>query len=552
MFIIDPKLNRKKLPEDEIQQIILKSLIPKYQQLISQRSFLKGWELRQNEFNKIYNYYSQNMTIRTIFNDYHYENNIVNKIIQKDMKQSVEFNECFIYFLSGATGSGKSWFSLFLAIVYCNITNKTGIFHLDPDDYTKSSYIYKKGNEEVDIYFSYSASNSVSIFKIAKEKSVIIQDESPKQHGKGSNITKDNLINIIKIAARRNNLNLIVINPRIIMIDNVNYYLRIIAKKRSDYSSLSLLYDSDMNPLGIVEFKVNIPEELSVEYNRLSKIQKERIKEGAGLSASTISEDQLRALALELIEQTRRFEIRNRAEMEQYAALVPSIAGHPFLKLICTEAMKIRSRNSLMQQAQERETQKNDQIPQLTSSEYSLEEFYQYAKKQIQETPESVMSGLDKKIMNYWIDGLSFSEISTMSDINMNPATIATRTRRYREGSTESKGSTFRLGKVFQDYISIKLLGKIYEHAYDTGADIVVNNEKIYTVKFEADNNKTYYIPSVNFAPEIKKAEELHLDKITLIYLNFISKPRAILTFEFDWIDTKKIIIDLRNNIKIE
>ena len=565
MFEAHRNVDSKGLTEDELNQIMLKSVLPKYQRKVIKNKFLRKFEIRQSELEKLYNMYLNDVRLRVIFNDYIFNGKTVNSLIKKDMKQAVLWGECFIYFFSGLTGSGKSWACLDQGMkypkIYMGAIDKPVKIRwfLDSEDYEKPSMIYKLGKdpkETVDLYLSYSNSNTNSIFQIAQDRSLIIQDESPMQHGKGSRISKDNLSNTIKVAARRNKLNLLIINPTIIKIENVNYYFRVLGKNRATRESLSLMFNSDLVPIGVIETKVNLPTKLTQQYEEFSKLRKSKLQTGSGMSGVTITEKELEKLAKLLLDATASKGIKKKKDFEQYSAMVPGVAGHMYQGLICTEAARMLNHGDYIPGSGKKEEKKEEKVKDLTdliSKEMSPEGFANYVKARLEKIPSHEIDFIDRKILHYWVDGLTFAEISQMGDIGLRPASIGKRMRKYREGKFDVSEnlSNFKMGRIFEEYCAVSKGVPISDLAeYSSQPDLIIGNN-IYTIKWEYDTNRSYYTYSIDFGPEKEEVKKNKNKVLRLLYYNMASNPRDILDINAKHKDYGKIVISLNNTFKL-
>jgi hypothetical protein len=558
--------HNQRLSEEEITQVILKSCIPKFQKQITKASFLRNFYIRQSEIDNFYEIYKADLNIRTITNDYIYNEKKVNRSIMKDLEQAIFNDECFIYFFSGMPGCGKSWLALKYSYdyvkVYYKIKDKSikANWFLDPDEMKIPSIslnIGKNPEEEINIYVSYSNSQSTYLLQKAPERSLIVQDESPTQHGKGSKIAKDNLSNLVKIVSRRNTINLIIINPIIFPIDNINYYLRVLGKNKDSRQTLSLLLNAKMQPVGLIDCIVDIPEKLASEYQKWSKVQKTKIQQQAGQSGVTISEIELNRLANLLItELVPKYHIRRQKEFINYSAMVPDVAGHVQIQLICSEAARLvrdaSPENITPVDNDDEEDEEDNEDPiiiQESNVKLMPDDFAKYASDRVNMINIPEVQVLDKKIFQHWIYGMTMGEIAQLSEINIQPPQISKRLRKFREGFAENLGIS-SVGKMFQDFCRISKglkADNTYEH---DSPDIIIGNTT-WTIKFEADQQKSYYRYSEKFGPELRwYNEDKSTRKIRFLYFNLCAKNREILDVKLDPESQTDITIGLDNKIQ--
>ncbi len=490
-------------------------------------------------------------------------NKTLNRAIRKDMVQAVKWNEFFVYFISGMPGAGKSWFSLELAKEYAMLYQdiiKQDLYsnwYFNSEDYETPSMQFKKGKhpkESVDIYFTYSNFDSTESFKIAKERSLIIQDESPQLHGKGSRIIKDQLSNIVKIAARRNTLNLIILNPAIFEIKNeINYYFRVLGKNRETRKTIALLFNSSIDPIGIIEKIVNLPKTLIEKYEKVSKEKKTSVQEMAGQSGVVLSEEELRRLADKLIAGTITKGISRKKEFEEYSALVPEIATHIHKDLICREAERIVSQApSRFRQQSQVTTDGSDQVT-VEKGKMTPEGYARYSQSVVSALPKSnsYIDLLDRKIFVMWLDGMSFSEIGP--EVNLQVASISKRMRKFREGYVECSDNKTeaKVGKLFEVYCALSKGGSKDDVAgYEDVPDLVLK-DTIYTIKFKYDKQKTYYTFDRDFAPEVKEAKIRGKKSIVLLYYNLAAKPLRILQVKLDIEQYDSMAINVKNEVNL-
>lgn len=540
----------KVLSDHDCEQIILKACVPKYQQIIAKGSFFKGYTIRQSELDNLYQIYMDNMKIRNIFNNYILDHILINSSVNKDMRQAVFNSECFIYFLSGIPGAGKSWNALAKGVEYQNLMQEKARHYirvqwwLDPDSNEPTVVFNKTAQQIVNIYVSYSNSQSAQLFQEAEDGSLIIQDESPTQHGKGSKISKDNLINLIKIAARRNTINLIVVNPTLFKLDNVNYYFQVLAKDKETRESIVLVFNHDFKPIGITEKIVKIPDNIIKEYERLSKLQKTKIQSSAGQSSAFIPMEEVTRLARILIDKLSGRNLHSYKDFMLYSQTVPEVVGNMNIQLICREASRL-----LMTQPDNELIEEIRTNVQVNAGAFSVGDFQQYAADKVNMTIADNLDTMDKLIFEYWIKGMTLSEISTMREINMQPPQLSKRMKKFREGNANVNPQIPRVGALFQEYITLSKGVELSnaQSAYNNDEDLVLNGVH-YTIKFECDNQTAYYKFASDFAPELKGAKDRG-EPLHLIFFNLKSEPQKILEVECDYNKYKQVSIDTKNNV---
>jgi len=574
--------NTKILTDHEIQQIIIRAVTPRYKRKIRKNKFLKDYNIRQSELDNLHTIYSNDITIRSIFNNFIFSGETVNALIRRDMTQAVKWGECFIYFLSGIPGSGKSWFALDMASRYSRTYHEVikapirASWYLDADDYSKPTLSYRKGaspEETVSLYMTYSNSNTTSALQLAKERSLIVQDESPIQHGKGSKIIKDQLVNVVKIAARRNTINLFIINPTIFRIDDVNYYFRILGKNLETGTTIALLYNSEMVPIGITKHKINLPKFLTKKYEELSKIQKTNIQQLAGHSGVSLTSEELDRLARLLIRETADKNISKSSDFEKYSALVNEVGGHMYNKLICKEASRLIATGSVsasdlgddsedlkqVEKVDEKEEEKEADVKENlkksleTKKNLSIFEklsyldFLRFAISKVNKIDYKIVTKRDQSIYKYWLRGMTFAEIGDI--YNKQPSTISTVVRKFREGTKENI-NVCSVGKLFERYVAVGLGADEDETAAYTHHPDLVFNGLICTIKFLSSRQVNSFEVDRDFAPEVEEAKLKGKKKIYLIYFNLASHNKKIFVKMIYFNKIKRITIDLNNRHK--
>jgi len=567
----------KVLSEAAQDQVIANALVPEEKRYIAKTNIFKKFNIRQSELDTLYNLYLKDLALKKIIDRYTYEDKIYNKKIIKDITQSVDNNQCFFYFLSGMPGSGKSWIAINYGWLYQLAIRKKSMYtefrwFLNPDS-DNPSYINKsvrskdkirKGKKSIvrNIYVSYSNSQTNELFMNAPEGSLIIQDESPTQHGKGSKIQKDNLRNLLKVAARKNTISIIIVNPTIFKINDINYYFRLIGHNKENRHSIGFVFDNKMKPLGIIEEKVVASKKLLAKYEKMSKIQKAKIKVKAGQSSSTITEDDLDRLVKLLIKKTTKFGIRKKVQFRNYAALVEQVAGHLYLDLICAEASRRVMHgegDDLLESFEEIEeiedviTVNTDLLKPDEFKTFVVSDLESYDLNKLQQDYNILRT--DIYIIKYWLEGLTFVEIATLKAIPFSTGTMTTRLRKFRTGHKESINK-FCMGQYFERFCSYKL--NIPNPAgYTNEADLYDKENKIvYTIKFEYRRKKAKYRYELDFAPEIRKYIEIKdkgfEPKLKLIYYNIAFSPHKIMIVDIDLEGSEEIIIDGKNDIYFE
>jgi hypothetical protein len=239
----------------------------------------------------------------------------------------------------GGPGSGKSMFMRGYLIpthaikvrknfiVHCDIEGLENYFYVDMIDVLEDLMIHEPdpavsqryadfiskyrsnfvNNQPFDVFVTYNESQTDQVTKtLFKSQDVGFQDESPKMHGKGSKISRDNLDNILGSCARALNLNFGFIAQFFIPIETVHYYIRIIGyikSRKVTVAALTVYDDNHEYYVGIAEFQLYDIKGLSEYYERVSREKKRELKELAGFAAYKPNKQEKKDLINQLVEE---------------------------------------------------------------------------------------------------------------------------------------------------------------------------------------------------------------------------------------------------------
>lgn len=598
------KRGKAKLCKDEMTQILLSAYSPHHERIVSQKSFLKGWLMRTNSFDALYTKYCKENTMRYLFNRFMFQPDKYNvaKNFFNDMKSCIGRKENLFYLFIGDTGSGKSWRVLDIAMIFANMNKEFRYVRLNFSDKEKlcidkntkctiseSSVVE---NLTQDMYWSYSVSETLEIIKKCKSKSLIVQDEAVIQHGKNSDIVMDNFRNIISAAARREQINVFIINPNIIPLNGIQYYIKILARNEKR-QSLCYMYARELNDLGVAVFDFTVSDAITTAYDQKSKAVKERIRLDAGSSGVRANEEEIQKCAIKLIEftESRRDACTKMTEFMDYIDMVDGLSNHLYKRLICREACRILAQI-------ERTSSSTSANPEV-EDETDVDEEIELATEETIVTPivgNSILADLSAKIgsssttessskanipvsavtlsnrfdidsMRKYImshedikklsikdreifrliimHNMNFSDISKIDEIGLTAPSISKRAKQYREGFSDT---VVHLGKIFQDWANIIVHGKIQDAAYNRDCDLIDEKNKIvYSVKAYMVNQKNYYSFASDFRPEFKYVLEHKEYELHLLYVNFISQNVRIVDVKLDMNRYDSIEIDMTN-----
>lgn len=267
----------------------------------------------------------------------------------------VHYNkEAFIIQVNGFTGSGKSRYARSVVSMFARVCKKNYMIHADYTDLKNSyfadmGYIDEYGNNKSEeilfhVYVTYNISESNDIISnYFKEGDVILQDEMPIQHGRHSQTSKDDLVNIIKTASRRKNINMLFITPDLIELDNVDYYASITGVIKKRMLTISLYSTSQKNYVGASLISVHENPELTKYYEELSKKRKEELMESGGYSGVQINPEEKKRLVDLLVNkiEEKGFKIRYKKDVEVVAYDVPEVINSMFKEIVIQEVVNM-------------------------------------------------------------------------------------------------------------------------------------------------------------------------------------------------------------------
>lgn len=461
--------------------------------------FLKDWDIRPIEKKKLYLEYKKT-GLKYVFNQ---------KIIfslEKDLESVVNRKECFIYRTTGIPGSGKSWFNLNLAYKYL-LSRKGGTI------FFKNQEIFKIPGE-TSVFLTYSEEETRAALQSAKAGDLIVQDETPTLHGKGSRIAVDNLENLIFVAARKNQISLILTQAEGQGVSGINLQIRVVARNEKK-EFFTIVYLPDRTPAGVYITKLIVPEELLKTYEDLSRKEKLAVKEQGGSVGVQITLPVIQELSSKLINEIPE-DINNLTDFRLFAQF-SSLQTHPQFDTIVRYAWYLKKKAPEQQIIEEKKEEERQ--------DFTVDGFYQYIKNQ---RFFPILDIVDKAVLEGVFKGLSFPDIVVAYNLPVTPPTLAKRFKKFRNGTTDRQED---LGVYFQRYCQ-KVLG-IYtysESEYKGKTPDIIKDRDIYTVKLIAERNNVSFRSILDFNPEIEYAKKIGAEKIFLLYLNLFATPPRILT----------------------
>ncbi len=310
-------------------------------------SFLGDFGGNVADIDKAYDSYIIDKDLRKLINQWRLDRTKTkNKRLIAYLLRQIRKEENFNLEIIGPTGMGKSRVGLRWVLLYCYHRGKNPRFHLDPDNLRESRefIVYPTTNNDfIDIYITYSFSQTRHIIAtVMRPGDVVLQDEWPEIHGKGSRIELDFMGNILRNAARKRWLNVIYLSPELVKIKQLHYIIDTLAMNETSKQTLAALSFLRKNSdvlvhSGIITFNVSMPEELITWYEENSNIVKARIQALGG--ASAVKAGDIEKLARQLVDEynalesdlLRRFYIKSEDKMASFARTIEDISAHPVI-----------------------------------------------------------------------------------------------------------------------------------------------------------------------------------------------------------------------------
>jgi hypothetical protein len=296
----------------------------------------RGWEIRQNTFDYLYKRYTTDKMFRLAVNGYLIEGLTWEDHVYIDMAQVILRKQNFILELTGPTGSGKSRLAFYLLQSY-NFLMKHGMrIVLDP---RKTDRIIDNDPFTFETmsrtYLTYSNSETTTVFREQIEKwDSGLQDETPHQHGKGSQIEKHGFANVVAVAMRRNCISLIILNPTIVELENINYYIEVVGIRSDTFETCAILYDKTCSPLGIAIFQTIIAPEVWDPYEIESEKRKTEILRTGGFSGVYVSDEELQPYVETYLHWCRTHDVTTVQQVRMFVPRCMELASYPHSDIV--------------------------------------------------------------------------------------------------------------------------------------------------------------------------------------------------------------------------
>lgn len=285
------------------------------------------------------------------------------QILKNAMLDAYHNKEACILEINGFTGAGKSRYARSVVRFYAkNIAKKNYYVHGDFNDLNNDFYVNLgfDNSEPFHVYVTYRTSETEDIIKNHfKPGDWIFQDEMPIQMGEKSRTTKNDLINIIKVASRKKMINMIFVTPDIIELENVDYYVTIMGINKPKKLTLSFFSTDSKNYIGTSILTVNEDPELTVYYEEISDVRKTQLMEDGGFAGVGFDKEERDRLAGLLIERIKEdnYPIRYQRDVEVKALEVADVVNCKWKAIVITHVYNIIRSGQKLEKEKERKEQ---------------------------------------------------------------------------------------------------------------------------------------------------------------------------------------------------
>lgn len=177
------------------------------------------------------------------------------------------------FFIHGDTNEGKSEMAISIAKYY-------------------QKAFKKYQNIDITIHLTFSDSDLDKVFPNLKRGDIVIRDESSIVTGEGSQILQTRINNLIRVIRAHQN-SFIYVNPDVVKVPLVNYYLETAGKNYKERKTRLILYDKEQFPIGRLYLSLHSDQEFRDRYEKLKDENIEKLKLTSGLVPLSIDNKKL-------------------------------------------------------------------------------------------------------------------------------------------------------------------------------------------------------------------------------------------------------------------
>jgi len=506
------------------------------------KSVAKRWYLKASYRDILWFRYLADIFFRKAVNSYILDKKRDKETLVNVMTDALVNKEGWIFEMNGFIRSGKSRFARRLIRMYANLSKRNYVVHCNIND-INNAFVVDLGYDDTQqppfhVYVTYSVAETGDVIRNHfVPGDVIYQDEDPDMHGAGSTIAKDNIENLIRIAAGKKNINIIFISPEFREYSNVDYYITILGVNKIRQRTCALISIASDKHIGVMEIKVTEDPALTKYYEDMSDIRKTELQESGGMSTvNVLAEEKAKLVDMLLVKAKEKQDstgipIKTKKNLEGIALEVPEVWSYQHKSFVIDEAFaKIKYGNVLDDELDfDDEVEINDLDP-----DDSVEENEQFDVSDFDPDVRKILKKYDNSrdaeiYIRNRLDGEAQDRIAidyqelTQSAISLNNKKIYVWLNQ-RIGTIYEKFLEKRLWRRHPDAINIKRYG------LPTEPDIVVelpdDNWIIYSIKcFDTPRKSTSIgiedlIPEINHARNLKQQSESRDVKCVLHFLN--------------------------------
>jgi len=555
---------RRLLEDDEILTIIERTYKRLMDRVIPIPKFFSGWYVRENKLSELYDRYKRDQHLRTALNSYLYEGKTFEFMVYKDMKQVIDHGECIVIQITGGTGSGKSWLALSLLQDYSLLMKRNMRIVMSPKEESviTNNFGYSQTSN---MYLTYDTSETNTVFrKLIKEWDMALQDESPYQHGKGSRTERDNFENVVSVATRRNKISLVLLNPFIIELTNVNFYLEVIGTIRSELKTCCLLYNCDCKPIGVCVFKIIVNSDVLKQYDDISFQRKKQILESGGFSSSMVNEEELAEKVSGYLAWCFSHNVNTRAKVKLYVPRYEPVANYVHKDIVIEEVwdriqlgqenddnddddedgdsdnengkgdydfiVDNKTKKEKLERIKAKEAVAVDDL----DNEFDIS-FHEFAVRKYQKkNPKH--DAVTSKILELWLTGATMEAMTMHSQVGLKSvSSIVARLKVFKDGTA---------GKWYEEYVAVIKGVEPFTAGNTDAPDLIVaskgaekwnyqknpkkeyDNLVVYSVKFWSANKKSYYNIYDDCYPEAMFCIKNNIDSFVLRHYALMNQSR--------------------------
>lgn len=309
-----------------------------------------GWYTKESYRLRLYHEYKINKEFRKALNDFKVYGKNKNEHITNLFKQVITNKENFILEIIGLRRCGKSRLARKLILLYCKMARCNVRFFMDCHDLNENRFfiIDPLFTKEIKVYVTYSFDESEEILRtVFTDDDIIFQDEMPKSHGAGTNIMRDKLDNILKIASGKKRINFLFLNPYMMELHEIDFYIKVLSVNKKQLKTIAMLStktddNTGMIHDGVVTFDVVEPKVLTDYYEPVSEAVKTKVRNLGGSHVIATNLEPFIKLLEEELEKSSE-DIKTKTQLRIFAERFEKIASfHKVGDVIETVYKKIK------------------------------------------------------------------------------------------------------------------------------------------------------------------------------------------------------------------